>query len=321
VGFSAFRVNTADGALQGYACVGHDMTEKMDFTQRLAKANQELEGALLRLEKVHSDLKATQAQLVQSEKMRALGQMVAGVAHEINNPAAYVANNLLFLDEVLPKLQDLFDRYHRLKVYASPAEQLHLIELEQQVDLPNLWQDLQEVVRDNRLGMERITTIVRSLRNFAQTDMGVMRSADLNEGLRSTLNIVRPLFQDRIVILTAFADLPEVEGYPGELNQVFLNLLMNACQAITQHGTVSVSTQPVVGGVQVDIRDSGCGMDEVTLARLGEPFFTTKDVGQGTGLGLAISFAIIEKHHGKITYESHPGQGTTVRVEIPARAQ
>lgn len=318
VGFSAFVVRRAQQDPQeGFACIGRDLTEKMDFTARLAKMNQELEGALLRLEKAYADLKAAQAQVVQSEKLRALGQMVAGVAHEINNPAAYISSNLAYLAEIMPKLQQSFEAYRRLAVLAAPAEQARLRALEEQAGLEHIWQDLPSILQDNQLGMERISSIVLSLRNFARMDVGERHRVDLNDGLQATLNIVRPLFREQVKIVAALGELPKIDCYAGELNQVFLNLLLNACQAMTKKGTVWVSTQAVAEGVRVTIRDTGCGMDAATLARLGEPFFTTKEVGQGTGLGLAVSVAIVQKHGGQIHFESQLGRGTQVVVDIP----
>lgn len=301
------------------ALIGQDQSEKLQLTSQLAAVNQRLEGAYLALEKTHAELKRTQAQLVQSEKMRALGQMVAGVAHEINNPAAFVSSNLAHLATVLPDLQAVFAAYQPLRMVADVATREAIAAAESAADLEFLWADLPQLVQESQDGVTRIRDIVLSLRNFSRLDESAQKDADINEGLRSTLRIVRPLCQNRIEIREAYGDLPVIWCHPGQLNQVFLNVLINAVQAIPDSGTIWVSSELQADQVVVCLRDSGQGMDAQTLARLGEPFFTTKPVGAGTGLGLAVSFGIMERHRGRLRYESQPGQGTTVFIEIPAQ--
>ncbi|MFZ1462742.1 MAG: ATP-binding protein [Anaerolineae bacterium] len=315
VSYTTFQLGT-DSLL---ALIGQDQSEKLQLTSQLAAVNQRLEGAYLALEKTHAELKHTQAQLVQSEKMRALGQMVAGVAHEINNPAAFVSSNLAHLATVLPDLQAVFAAYQPLRMVADVATREAIAAAESAADLEFLWADLPQLVQESQDGVTRIRDIVLSLRNFSRLDESAQKDADINEGLRSTLRIVRPLCQNRIEIKEAYGDLPVIWCHPGQLNQVFLNVLINAVQAIPDSGTIWVSTALQADQVVVCLRDSGEGMDAQTLARLGEPFFTTKPVGAGTGLGLAISFGIMERHRGRLRYESQPGQGTTVFIEIPAQ--
>jgi signal transduction histidine kinase len=187
------------------------------------------------------------------------------------------------------------------------------------IDLEYVWQDLPNLVQESQDGMIRIGDIVRSLRNFARLDEAALKAADINAGLRSTLQIIRPLCRQDSVIVEGYDDLPLVMCRPGELNQVFLNLLTNAIQAIDGAGEIDVRSEHQQDRITVTIRDSGRGMDAATLARLGEPFFTTKPVGAGTGLGLAVSFGIVERHGGRLRFASAPDCGTSAIVEIPVK--
>ena len=315
VGYTTALLRDTAGEPAGFSLVGNDLTAKLELTARLVESNQRLEGALLQLEKAHAQLLATQTQLVQSEKMRALGQLVAGVAHEINNPAGFVANNLSELALLVPALRALYDAYAPLKEVAGPGRLAAIRAAEARAGF--LWQDLPDLVSESRDGIERIRQIVLSLSNFARRDEPARKEADINAGLRSTLQIVRPQCGERIVLCENLGALPTLRCHPGELNQVFLNLLINAMQAIAERGNIWVSSALEAGRIVVAIRDDGQGMDAATLARLGEPFFTTKPVGSGTGLGLAIAHGIIEHHHGRLRFESAPGRGTTAFVELP----
>jgi PAS domain S-box-containing protein len=319
VGYTTTALRDDAGVVVGLGALGRDLSAKLELTAQLAETNQQLEGALLQLERSHAALKATQVQLVQSEKMRALGQMVAGVAHEINNPAAFVANNLAQLAQLTPALRLLFDAYLPLKALAAVEQHAAIEAAEAAADIEYLWQDLPDLVRESQEGMTRIRDIVSSLRNFSRLDEAELKAADINEGLRSTLQIVRPLCKRGIAIVEAYGDLPLVLCRPGELNQVFLNLLTNAMQAIDGAGQIGVQSALEQDRIMVTIRDSGSGMGAATLARLGEPFFTTKPVGSGTGLGLAVSFGIVERHGGRLMFESAPGRGTSAIVEIPLK--
>ncbi len=317
VGYTTCRLTGNGGAATSIGAIGTDITNKLVLTAQLAHLNQELEGALLDLEKTNSQLKMAQAQLVQSEKMRALGQMIAGVAHEINNPAAFVSNNLAQLAHALPVLHQLFAVYDPLKATADAAQKAKIRAAEEAAQIGYVWQDLTDIVNESQEGVERIRQIVLALRNFSRLDEAAHKSADLNLGLQSTLQIVRPLCKERIQIHESYAPLPPLLCHPGELNQVFLNLLTNAVQAIPDTGEIWVSTTCTEQAIFVTIRDNGAGMTAATLARLGEPFFTTKPVGEGAGLGLAVTLGIVQRHRGRVTFVSEPGHGATVTVELP----
>ncbi len=291
LGYTAWPVRDGQEVI-GLVALGLDLGPTIALTAQLAEANQRLEAALKQLERAHADLKAAQAQLVQSEKMRSLGQLVAGVAHEINTPLGYVANNLAFLVERLPALRQTAG------------------------DDP-VWDDVADAIHESQTGIDRIAEIVRALRSFIRPAETRPVPADVNEGLASTARMVRSISGPRITIREQYQPLPPLVCHPGELNQVFLNLLLNAVQACAGAGEVSISSACDEQQIVITIRDTGIGMDAETLRRLSEPFFTRWPDGHGTGLGLTISRGIVERHGGQITFDSHPGQGTTVTVRLP----
>lgn len=292
LGYTTWPIRDAQGTITGIMALGLDLGPTVALTAQLAETNQRLEAALKQLERAHADLKAAQTQLVQSEKMRSLGQLVAGVAHEINTPLGYVANNLAFLAERLPALR------------TAPADELS-------------WRDVVDAIHESQIGIERIAAIVRALRAFARPDEAQLVPADINEGLASTVRMVRAVSGPRIVIREEYGDVPPLLCHPGELNQVFLNLLMNAVHACRGAGTVTAQTASDGVSITVTISDTGIGMDAATIARLGEPFFTTWPDGGGTGLGLAISHEIVARHGGQLHFQSKPGRGTMVKVVLP----
>jgi PAS domain S-box-containing protein len=303
----------------GIAAIGIDLTSKLELTSKLALANQDLEGTLNKLEKTLAELKSTQAQLVQAEKMRTLGQLVAGIAHEINNPAAFVANNLAHLKHILPSLENLFNSYNNLKELASETQKVLIQNSENEAGVEYLWDDLKAIVRESQDGIERIRQIVLSLRTFSHLDEAELKYVDISAGIISTVQLIRPMCKNRIQIIEDYQDLPVISCYPGELNQVFLNLLTNSVQAIHGEGRIEISTAVRDDHILVSIYDTGSGMDSMTLSKIGEPFFTTKPVGSGTGLGLSISFGIIERHQGRLWFESQVDSGTTAYVELPIK--
>ncbi len=317
VGYSTCLLKDKNGNLVGIGAVGRDLSVKMELTAQLAATNQKLEGALLQLEKAHQELKETQAQLLQSEKMRALGQMVAGVAHEINNPLGFIGNNNTFIKSKIAVLQSLVQQYTKLKESQDPALLVSINNLEKQSGVGYLWDDLTDAIDENQDGIQRIQQIVLSLRNFSRLDESILKEVDLNEGLQSTINLVAPMCKGKIKVNEEYGNLPKISCHPGEINQVFLNLLTNSIQSIENEGTISVSSNYLDDLITIIIKDSGHGMDQDTILKLGEPFFTTKPIGSGVGLGLAVSYGIINRHNGNIFFESTPGKGTTATIELP----
>jgi two-component system, NtrC family, sensor kinase len=298
------------------AAIGRPLDAAISLAGQLAATNQQLEGTLIQLERAHAALKEAQVQLVRSEKMRALGQLVAGVAHEVNTPLAFVANNLDFLAESLQSLRDLYASYHALAA-ATPDLAARMEAADRTAAAAQIWADLDEILPESRDGVARIATIVQALRTFARPDDSGTQAADINSGLASTVRIARASLPRGVTIREQYGQLPLVVCNPGQINQVILNLLTNAIQAILATGEVLVSSSHIGDHVQISVSDTGVGMDEATLARLGEPFFTTRPVGSGTGLGIAISRGIVERHAGRLEFSSTPGQGTTARIILP----
>ncbi len=262
----------------------------------IAKLNETLEA---RVEERTRELRETQAQLTQAEKMKSLGQLVAGVAHELNNPIGFVHANLQLLDEYLAKLID---------GQGDPAE------------TEKVRGAIEKLLKRSREGTERVKKIVQDLRTFSRMDQAEIQDTDLHEEIDRTLALMEPRFKNGVTIERDYGDLPRVRCYAGQLNQVFLNLLMNACDAIENQGTIRISTRPRAGGVTLEFRDDGPGIPEEAKSRIFDPFFTTKPVGVGTGLGLSLSHGIVERHGGRIQVESEPGEGTTFSIDLPLDA-
>ncbi len=272
------------------------------------------------LQESNDHLKRTQSQLVSAEKMASLGQLTAGIAHEINNPLNFISSSIAPLKRDLLELKEVLDAY-RIATKGSPSmAEVHA--LEERIGVDYTMQEVQEILLAMENGAARTSEIVRGLRTFSRLDEDDLKQADVNEGLRSTVVVLGPQFRDAVKLEYDLADLPQVECYPGKLNQLFMNLLNNAAHTVKQrHGTsggvVGIHTHRDGNEVVITITDNGMGMDESIQSRLFEPFFTTKDVGEGTGLGLSIVQGIIEKHKGQITLESVVGQGTKFTITLP----
>ena len=320
--------------MQTLANVFNQMSTQIQgsFTQ-LEQTNTQLEDRTKTLEKALVDLKQSQRQLVQSEKLSSLGQLVAGVAHEINNPISFIYGNLKPGDKYIQDLLELVALYQQeYEANEAIAQRAKKIDLDYLIeDLPKLWQSM-------KVGADRIQDIVMSLRNFSRTDETELRAVNLHDGIDSTLIILRNRwknqdFRPAIEIIKQYSELPLIECYIGQINQVFMNILVNAIDALDERdqtrtfdeceaapSTIWISTTIINGWVQITIADNGTGMSEITQNQLFDPFYTTKPIGKGTGLGLSISYAIItERHHGKLQCDSTLGEGSKFIVEIPIR--
>ena len=290
-------------------------------TQELSTANWELQQRHREIEAAYQDLTRTQEQLVHSEKMASLGLLVAGVAHELNNPISYVHSNLDFIEEYTERLAAIVRTYQNTHPSNGQADHRNGDEMKKVVNFETTLKTLRELIASCKEGTGRVKKIVLDLRIFSRTDDVGLVLADLHEGIESTLNLLAKQYKDRITIHRDYGNLPLIECYPGQINQVFMNLLQNAAQAIPSQGDVWIKTLADGGWAKVVVRDNGMGIPDEQLSRIFDPFFTTKSVGSGTGLGLSISYGIIEKHGGKIRVSSKVGAGTEFVIELPVRSR
>jgi signal transduction histidine kinase len=303
-------------ALAGQAALALHNARQV-FTVR--QINQRLEQMVAErtkaLEEALSELQGTQARLVQSEKMVSLGLLVAGVAHEINNPAAVVIGNLELIKEVHLDVQRLLDSYDGLELSSHMASLIGSIK--QDIEYPQVINELQAMTRDCADAARRIRAIVADLRTFSRPRGDALQPVDVHQGLVTTLNLVRSLFKDRVTLSSNLADVPVVLGDASQLNQVFMNLLVNAAQSIVGKGHVDVGLWSDADRIYLSVSDTGIGIPDANLPRLFDPFFTTKRQGEGTGLGLSISYGIVQRHGGRIDVVSTVGDGSTFTVVLP----
>lgn len=271
--------------------------------------------------KLIAELHNAQGQLLQSEKMASIGQLAAGVAHEINNPIGYVYSNLGSLEKYMKDVFSMLEVFETAESEFSPESAgLSRIQAHKEtVDLSFLKEDIPTLMAESKEGITRVKKIVQDLKDFSHVDEAEWQSCDLHHGLDSTLNIVWNELKYKAEVVKEYGDLPDVECIPSQLNQVFMNLLVNAGHAIESRGTIIIRTGREETQVWVEIADTGKGIDAANLKRIFEPFFTTKPVGKGTGLGLSLSYGIVTNHHGRIEVDSTPGVGTTFRVWLPLK--
>jgi len=292
-----------------------------DLSAHIAFLAQSREQAFQELETAYQELKATQSQLVQAEKLSALGQLVAGVAHEINNPLAFVTNNLYLLRrdlEGMTELVALYETCHEALAEHDPALLSRILEVRDRIDLGYVVEGLDDMMDRTAHGLKRIHQIVAGLRNFARLDEAELKQADVNEGIVSTVNIMRLKARERGIRLELdLKPLPPLLCYPGKVNQVVLNLVANAIDASAEGGSVTVRTTALADGVEIHVVDEGAGIAPSIQDRIFDPFFTTKAAGKGTGLGLSIASSIVEAHGGRIWVESRPGKGSQFYVWLP----
>ncbi|HEY9786568.1 MAG TPA: GAF domain-containing sensor histidine kinase [Candidatus Obscuribacterales bacterium] len=293
--------------------------EHAELVEQLSRKNQDLIQKNLNLDAKNLELRAMQSQLIHQEKMASLGRLVAGIAHELNNPINFVHGNLPYLREYFEDLKRLIGALDEL----PETHREEFIERKRELRYDFLVTDLDHIIADLNEGAERIRYIVRNLRSFSRLDEAELKEASLKEGLESTLKILSQYYgRDKIPVDTDFADLPAILCYPGQLNQVWMNLLSNAAEAVQgQPGAkVTIKTEKRDNKVVVIIQDNGPGIEPSVQSKIFEPFYTTKPVGQGTGLGLSICHSIIERHGGQIWCESVINEGTKFIVEIPVYA-
>ncbi|MFA6012129.1 MAG: ATP-binding protein [Desulfobacteraceae bacterium] len=283
----------------------------------------------LRIVKLEDQYKKANAQLLQSEKMASVGQLAAGVAHEINNPTGFVSSNLKTLSGYQKDINDLIAMYKDLLVLLKrPTENdkpnvieqavRAIEEYEKEIDLEFLVKDTQDLMSESSDGLERIKKIVMDLKDFAHPGEETMQEADINACLDSTLNVIQNEIKYKAVVKKEYGVLPPLVCYPQQLNQVFMNMIINSVQAMTQSmGEIVINTAHIPSGIRIRIKDNGCGIEKKNQSRIFDPFFTTKEVGKGTGLGMNVTYNIIKKHNGTIDLWSEVGKGTEFTITFP----
>lgn len=352
--FSAAPLRDADGRIIGAIETLQDITRRklaekdlhkvqVDLehlvarrTMQLAQANCQLEEDIRRREAAESELlrrnaeltelnaKLTRAQeqLMQSEKLASIGQLAAGVAHEINNPIGYVFSNFTALENYLAGLLEMLTAYESAESeLGAPEVVAQLKELREKVELDYLKGDLPYLMAESREGIVRVRKIVQDLKDFSRADSSHQwQLADLHQGINSTLNVINNEIKYRADVIKEYGRVPQIECLPSQINQVILNVVVNAAQSIgKERGTITIRTGSDANQAWIEIGDTGCGIAKENMSRIFDPFFTTKPVGKGTGLGLSLSYGIVQKHRGQIVVHSEAGKGSTFRIVLPLR--
>ncbi len=292
-----------------------DITERKEMEEALQREKEE-QRALIQ------ELHEARDQLLQNDKMAAIGQLAAGVAHEINNPIGYINSNLGTLKHYVTNLIELTELYQVWETSIEGKQQeltKHIQNTRDRIDLDYIKEDLPNLVRESQEGAERVRKIVQDLKEFSHVDEAEWQCVDLHLGLDSTLNIVHNELKYKAEIQKKYAELPQVECIASQLNQVFMNLLVNAAHAIEKQGVITLRTGCEGDSVWVAIEDTGTGIPADKLKHIFEPFYTSKPVGVGTGLGLSLSYSIIKKHHGRIDVTSEVGKGSCFTIHLPVK--
>jgi signal transduction histidine kinase len=314
LGILAATFNEMARALSAREVQLQELTRNLEAMVR--DRTMELENSHEALKRAYFDLQSAQEQLVQTEKMASLGQLVSGIAHEIKNPLNFIYGNTGFLSDYTQKLQMLVEKLESLPSM-SKEDRAEILRQKESMHYAFIKDDLKILIDNFAEGARRINTIVSDLRTFSRMDADTISDVDLHASLEMSLNLLRNQYKNRIEIHKEYGDIPKIQGYAGKLNQVLMNLLSNAFHAIQSKGDVWIRTRSNNGAVEIEIEDSGAGIPRENLKRIFEPFFTTKPIGQGTGLGLSISYGIIEQHQGKIHVTSVPSKGSTFAVRLP----
>lgn len=289
----------------------------LERTADLQRANETLHMEKSRQEELIRKLGQAKSQLLQSEKMASIGVLAAGVAHEINNPVGFVNSNLGTLQNYIQNMLKVLDAYQEAESSLPSAVRAGIERLKADVDISYVLEDVTNLLHESLDGLQRVKRIVQDLKDFSHVDESERQWASLEVGLDSTLNVVWNELKYKAEVVKEYGNIPQISCFPSQLNQVFMNLLINAGHAIAEHGRIVIRTGHNEKNVWVEVEDSGKGIAPENMARIFEPFFTTKPVGKGTGLGLSLSYGIVQKHHGRIDVSSEVGKGTVFRVTLP----
>ncbi|MEM7646875.1 MAG: ATP-binding protein, partial [Pseudomonadota bacterium] len=283
-----------------------------EMSTQILDSDQKMKKQLDLLEQANSKIKSTQDQLVQSAKLASLGELVAGIAHELNNPIGFIYSNIGHLKEYSQSLFKIVDKAHR-----NPQDIEFLMGEE---DYTYIKKDLPKLIQSCEEGSNRAKQIVLGLRNFSRMDEEQSQAIDLNSAIDSTLNLLSGELKNKVDVVRDYGELPRFNGNSNQLKQVFMNLLNNAAQAIEEKGEIRIKTAFLSDRktIQLQFIDSGCGIEKENLEKIFDPFYTTKSVGEGTGLGLSISYGIINSHGGRIHVESEKDKGTQFTINLPA---
>lgn len=296
----------------------HEVKIRVEESQRNTIAIEKRNSELLIL---NDQLRNVQNQLLQSEKMASIGQLAAGIAHEINNPIGYVSSNLGALVGYLTDIFGLIDKYESI-FHPHMEEHSILAKERKNIDFDFIKEDINSLINESREGIKRVKNIVQNLKDFSRTDSNqTWEYADIHSGINSTLNIVQNEIKYKAEVIREYGDLPLVNCVISQLNQVFLNMLVNASHAIEKQGKIYIRTRCVDQQVCISFSDNGKGIAAEHVNRIFDPFFTTKPIGQGTGLGLSLSYGIIQEHHGRIEVRSVLGEGTTFDIWLPIQQE
>lgn len=352
--FTAAPLFSQDGKVIGAIEILEDITEQREAESALKQAHDNLENLVVKrtnqlkevnakleadiqyrqsIEKelisrntelmaLNEELSSAQAQLMQSEKMASIGQLAAGVAHEINNPVGYIFSNVGSLEKYINNLFEILRFYETLESQiALPESKIQLKELKEKIELEYLMEDIPELMSQSKEGIDRVRKIVQDLKDFSRIDDNLeWHWANLHQGFDSTLNVVNNEVKYKADIIKEYGDIPDVECLASQINQVILNLVVNASHAMgDERGSITLRTRLDQEDVLIQVIDTGSGIRPEVISRIFDPFFTTKPVGKGTGLGLSLSYGIIKKHHGELTVSSELGKGTTFTIRLPIK--
>ena len=311
----------ASGEVEHVCITLMDFTDTAMYQMRLNDLIGELKQEKAEQQILIQKLEDTQGQLLQSEKMASVGQLAAGVAHEINNPIGFVNSNLGSLKGQVESLLAVLSAYEEVEnaLKGQPDLLASLQQAKLAADLDFLRDDILDLINESLDGVQRVKKIVENLRDFSRVDASEWHFANLEQGLESTLNIVWNEIKYKAEVRKEYAGLPDVECIAAQINQVFMNLLVNAAHAIQERGTITLRTGYDEREVWVEVEDTGCGIKPENLKRVFEPFFTTKPVGKGTGLGLSLAYGIVQRHQGALEVRSEVDRGTTFRLTLPRR--